>query len=151
MERLESELLNVTSLEDLRGVLQAAMKFKELSGDWPDGMPVVIEHVADFLGSMGCLGKAKKGEPHFTLLGRDLTAEITVDFWVMAQLWVRQRLKEGWTEENALAALKARMLDLFPSTERLTMEPGTALMGKLGDASRIAHQMEDWPNRRLAD
>lgn len=148
---IEAELLNVTSHEDLRGVLQAALKFRELSGDWPDAMPIVIEHVEAFLGSMGCYGKAKKGEPVFTLLGRDLTAEITVDFWVMAQLWVRQKLKEGWTQENAVAALKARLGDVFPLTERLTLEPGTNLMQKIGGAARIAHQMEDWPDRKLAE
>lgn len=90
-------------------------------------------------------------EPTFTLRGQDITAALTVSFWTEAQLWIRARIGDGWTQDEAVDGLRIRMRELFMSHKYHTLDAADPLMQKLGSATEVAAQMQLWPIKKLAD
>jgi len=96
---------------------------------------------------LSCFDKAKeKGEPTFTLRSQDLTAPMTVEFWITLQMEVKQAMDDGMTGPEAIEHVRRE--HRIPHWTRFM---GEEAGDKLHGAARIGKAMEEFPNRRLAD
>jgi hypothetical protein len=102
--------------------------------------PTALTEDPDF----GCFAKAKfQHEATFTLRAQDVTAPLTVLFWIKAQLKMREFMAGGLTMTEAVTAVwEYYFLDSVnvPASE-----------AKLCQAGQIAEAMAQHPNRKLAD
>lgn len=90
-----------------------------------------------------CFEKAQeRGQPTFTLIAQDITADLVVDFWIKAQQKVREHMDAGLTMTQAVKAVRSYYF----------LEPDVpADDAKLSGACAIAEAMSRWPNRKIAD
>ena len=90
-----------------------------------------------------CYDKAAPKEAVFTLRAQDVTSDITVSFWIRAQLFVKKKMAEGSTLQEAIWALRDRLDVYFPLNA--TTDP------KLLEALNCSDNMNEWPDRKVAD
>lgn len=97
-----------------------------------------------------CFVKAKgKGEPTFTLRAQDITADIFVEGWACAQLFMKQRMAEGYSQEEAVNVLRDRMRMIVGSD--FFSADIIADHVKAEGALKKANLMREWPIKKLAD
>ena len=87
------------------------------------------------------------GQPRFTLIAQDVTADIAVDFWVSLQIELAQYVTEGLTVAEAIA--KMRRLHYVPIWHE-AFSPQYA-KAKIRGAAEIAAAMRTHEPRRAAD
>lgn len=94
-----------------------------------------------------CFVKAKdRGQPTFTLVAQDVSADLCVDFWIGVQLQIRQRIDDGMTVKDAVDSTR-REYRVAPWS---TLEPMEDV--KLNGAMMIARAMRAFPGiRKVAD
>lgn len=92
-------------------------------------------------------GKLHIGEPLFIIRAQDVTAGLLLEAWVAVQQLMRADLAEGRSLTEAVA--NARVYLGVPNIETLR-EAGEVTEKELG-ALAIAKEMQNWPNRKLAD
>jgi hypothetical protein len=94
-----------------------------------------------------CYEKAHAhGEATFTLRAQDITADLVLDFWISAQLEVRQAMDDGLTLVEAIAHVRT-----VYQIARWSFFIGEQAAPKLQGAARIGKAMAQWPNRKLVD
>lgn len=89
--------------------------------------------------------KMDPAQPCFLLKAQDITAPLIVTYWVTVQQRMQMLMDAGSTMAEALEAI--RIADMVPS---LAIMPAV-MPDKLGSALSIAKEMQNWPNRKLAD
>ena len=95
--------------------------------------------------SESCALKAQReGQPHFTVIGQDVTADLAVEWWADANRFMQQCLRRGYTVKDALAELRLRMVPL-----KRELEPQST--PKIDQAYAIAKRMREYPDRKVAD
>lgn len=95
---------------------------------------------------LDCYQKAMaKREPKFCLRAQDISADLCVDFWISAQLEVRQRIDDGMTVQEAVDTVR-REYRIAPWSTFAAMEDQ-----KINGAMMIAKAMRAFPNRKVAD
>lgn len=102
----------------------------------------VIEHTQKLIDATA---KLHIGEPLFILRAQDVTAALMVETWVTAQQLLRSEL-EAMTPFHE-AVQRVRVYLNIPRVETLMEDANEKERGAL----EIAKQMEQWPNRKIAD
>ena len=93
----------------------------------------------------GVFVRAKdRGQATFTLVAQDATADLVVDFWVMLQLRIRDRVNAGVPLQVAIERERIGF-GILAYPPDLLKEP------KLAGALEIAARMRGQTDRRLAD
>ncbi len=91
-----------------------------------------------------CFEKAKAtGEPTFTLRAQDVTADLSIDFWLIVQQEVRRAMNDGATIEEAKECVR--------HTHVVPIQPPMFRSLKIDGAAKIAEAMRVWPDRKVAD
>jgi hypothetical protein len=85
------------------------------------------------------------GQPKFTLIAQDATADLVVDFWVEIQLQVKQFMEDGLSLELAIEKIR-QQFGVPPWSQFTTLHDP-----KLKGAAEIGYQMSEWRNRKVAD
>lgn len=88
-----------------------------------------------------------KSMPTFTLIAQDCTASAIVNCWADAQRWIAQQVAKGRSLEDCLDDLGVRLGGVFAQELENESLPSQKVVG----AYQRAHEMEVWPNKKLAD
>lgn len=136
-------------LDELRDCLSSEADTKVAD---PDRMDTILRQLDAAVARIpACALKMKPGEVGFTLRSQDLSAPATVDFWQLANRWLRQAIAHGMSPQSAATELRYRAHLRFPDHELCDVEAGSPLMDKLAGAIHTAELMENWPYRKVAD
>ena len=100
---------------------------------------------------VACYDKAEPTEPLFVLRGQDYSSPAVVDFWVLGNLFLRQRLAEGMKPEVAVIELRAKLRQVFDDGILAKLDAGDPLIWKFGGAFVEAERLDRWPVKKLAD
>jgi hypothetical protein len=110
---------------------------------------LLLQEIRDALEALpACLLNAKDGEPLFVLRGQDLTAPFTVELWCYLQLAVRNLIRTGETEDQALALVTQHFKESMTS-QGIPAEEVPFV--KIGGAYEICERMKEWQPKKLAD
>ena len=85
-------------------------------------------------------------QPHFVLLGQDVTADMVVEFWVIVNAKLKNLMNKGLSQDVALAHVRSANLPVaYPLEEEVFQDE------KLKGAVRIAQAMRAHAPRKVAD